>query len=1051
MHTSNENPQNKNKNSSFSHSYRPCHTNTASMRTTTVNDGNVKHHASHKNIINAMNENITKLNKKLANDENENKLKLFQINAESIHNINRFNNLLSYLQAISIPFDVIAITETWLKVTDVEPFNPYNIPGYNFVAQCRNGRGGGIAFFIRNSLNFDLLEKASLGSLNPIDKIKVKLQFGKAIIYIICYYRPPYSSNLTAFKEDLENEMLQSQKNNVVIIGDFNINGFNDTDYMDLIDSYAFKLTNTNPTRPSSQRILDHVITNMVNTNTFMNHTLMYSNSDHSAIITLITTSSNQTEPKRVKRSRVNYQKLSQCFTRIYNEESSSSTEVFSTNVNAYFEKIVSVTKQTVNECTKTEEFFIRKKTKLSPWFTSKMLAIMNRKDRMKTKINKKRRKVLNNGATPEALKKLTELREDYEKISKELQKECNANKTKYFKEKFANASPKAKWNAINEIMGNKRHKDSIKIMECPITGSQTEDPKTIATLLNDYFINIAKSLSEKISTNTADNENVIKSITRKPTSIFLRPTTPLEIQQIINRLKCGKSPGLDNITAEVIKSIKTVLSFPLSEAINLSLEKETFPDIFKVAVVKPLFKRSDKNPPKHDVANYRPIALLSIFNKIIESILYSRIYGFVSDQLNNHQFGFREKSGTENALIELINEIKQTLDGGNVSTSLFLDLSKAFDTIDHAILFAKMSKIGIRGKCLNILKSYFQNRMQAVLVEDQQSDFKTCQNGIGVAQGSLLGPLLYLIYINDISLLPTVGQTRCYADDTTVSYNTESEEIAKLNITNDLGLLNEYMRMNKLTLNIGKSNFIFFHSRRHKQNQSKPMKAFDDLKLKGQDSFKYLGLYMDKHLNFQKHIEHIRRKIRSMIGILYKIRCYTPKNILMMIYNAHIQSHLSYLALIYTNASDSLLKPLQVLQNRALKIIYRLPPTFHTDELYQQVAKNVLPVKGLGVFQVCTFVHKHLKGELHSNVKFERHSTHHRTRRNATSNLKSSKARTSHGATSVMCQGPRLYNMIPEDIRQTDSTQLFKSKLKTHLISSRINDLLCTRPRNLN
>lgn len=187
-----------------------------------------------------------------------------------------------------------------------------------------------------------------------------------------------------------------------------------------------------------------------------------------------------------------------------------------------------------------------------------------------------------------------------YMKTSRQdLQKKCNRNKAKYFKLKFADASPKAKWSAINEIMGNNRQNEKIKSMQCPISRSETEDPKAIANILNDYFINVAKSLSSNIPTNPEDKANVVKSITRKSATIFLRPTTPKEIQQVINKLKCGKSPGLNNISAEVIKSLKDVICFPLSEAINLSLKEETYPDILKIAAVKPLFKKSDKNPQK--------------------------------------------------------------------------------------------------------------------------------------------------------------------------------------------------------------------------------------------------------------------------------------------------------------------------------------------------------------------------------------------------------------------------------------------------------------------
>lgn len=334
--------------------------------------------------------------------------------------------------------------------------------------------------------------------------------------------------------------------------------------------------------------------------------------------------------------------------------------------------------------------------------------------------------------------------------------------------------------------------------------------------------------------------------IDRLQKTIVLTPTKPSEISKIIHGLKNGKATGYDGITTEVIKAIKIPLSFPLSEAINVMIRTENYPDILKTAIIQPIFKgEGSKDKPE----NYRPISLLSILNKIVESVIYSRLYNFIADQISTQQFGFRARSGTENALIEMINDIKMSLDKGNITTGVFLDLSKAFDTIEHKILFAKLEKMGVRGKMLNIFRSYFQERKQAVKVNGNYGDFMTCQDGIAIVEGSLLGPIVYLIYVNDITKLSTVGAVRCYADDTSIFYDMESTNLTYQCIDHDSQLIVDYIRMNKLTLNIKKSNCVTFHSKFQQIDKTKKA-TFNNVPLKPPILFVTLGYGWKKILH---------------------------------------------------------------------------------------------------------------------------------------------------------------------------------------------------------
>jgi len=516
--------------------------------------------------------------------------------------------------------------------------------------------------------------------------------------------------------------------------------------------------------------------------------------------------------------------------------------------------------------------------------------------------------------------------------------------------------------------------------------------------------------------------------------SFFMSPITEDEVVKIINKFDQNKSPGHDGIENFIIKRIANEISKPLTIIFNQSISTGNVPNQLKTAKVIPLYKKDNAEI----YSNYRPVSLLPCFSKILERLVFNRCIQHINkhDILNSKQFGFRSNHSTSMAVTELVDKVNNAIEKGETTIAVYLDLSKAFDTINHNILLYELDHYGFRGIVLDWFKSYLHNRTQYVYFNNVKSNPLNIL--CGVPQGSILGPLLFILYMNDIVNSSSFLEFILFADDTTLSYS-HKNILSKIDrINKELEKVANWFKANKLSVNASKTNFMIMGT------QQKTAKCIDQIniildgtQLTRVNQTKFLGVIIDENLTWKDHIDGISKTISRNVGVLNKLKHFIPKRILFSLYCTLILPYISYGILLWGATYKIFLDKIFKLQKRAMRIISNSHFRSHSAPIFKNL--KVLNVYDMYKIELGVFMYKHFNDQLPQifNTYFNKLiDINDRYTRNK-NDYQLMKHKTAMASRGVRSSGPRLWNTLSPKIKMSINLKQFKKQFKNDLINT--------------
>ena len=951
-----------------------------------------------------------------------------------------FDDLQLIMTLLKTEFHVIGITEHKIQ-KDSPPTSNIELQGYKpFHYDYTETSHGGTGFYIKESISFNERNDLKFNSKGNFESTFIELVFTKRKNMIIgCIYRHPSSTiNIKQFNDEYIEPLLEkitSEKKICALVGDFNIdllksNTNNDINlFYNSMTTHFFTPFILQPTRPISKSLIDNILINSIE---YPSHSgnLTIQISDHLIQFVILEGFLKELIPQKINIYERNFKNFNDRefeetlkslnwnkILKIDNKDPNKSMDNFYQQINYLLDEFAPFKKITKKQF----------KLKLKPWINKQILDQINQRDKLFHKYCKEKDPNIKN-----------ELYNNYKITRNIITTLKRKNKLEYYKNYFDLNSNKtsAVWKGIRTLVNIRTNtRKDIKIIDDK--GTNITDPNKIACQFNNYFTNVGPNIDKTIPQSKNDFHYYLKSIKADKT-FFISPTEPQEVSDIIHLLDINKSLGPNSIPVYILKAFNDFFSENLSKIINISFETGIFPNLCKLAKVIPIYK---KDNPLH-CQNYRPISLLPVFSKIFEKVIYKRMFQYLTENnmIYERQFGFRENHSTHHALISITESIKESIDTGNIVGGVFIDLQKAFDTVNHKILCNKLSYYGFRGKINDLIQSFLSNRHQYVSINGYDSSHLEIK--CGVPQGSTLGPLLFLLYINDLRYSLQKSTASHFADDTSIIYSSNKLKTLETILNTDLKGISDWLKANRLSLNVNKTKLLIFQSKQRKLDLNCLSIKIEGSKLKPCDNVKYLGLFLDKNMSWDFHINQLSKKLSRANGILAKIRHFLPTKIIISVYYSIFYSHIIYGCSVWSLTTKLNIDIITVLQKKCIRIINFAPFNSHTNELFDknQLLKLEDIIKCEQLKLVFDFKNKKLPNDLQNLFQLNSDIHTHTTRNVKKEGLHVPQINTNtYGNKSIRYAAPVLWNALLKtnsEINNIKTSSTLKLHLKKHYLT---------------
>ena len=932
--------------------------------------------------------------------------------------------------------DVICISETKLDENPEEDDVNIKLDGYQFFDNPSTTNFGGTGIFVSEKHLENTSHRTDLEINIPgeceASFIEIKFANGKSKsnqtknVIVGALYRHPHDNHEEFFEKISETFTKIDKKCSILLMGDININtsvtnnpivarykntllGFG---LRNFISSQSTRITST------SETTIDHFITNL-NCNQIKSGVIQFEASDHLPIFGIAELSLPKPPVPAPSYKRVFDINKKDQFCNLLQQKLSCNPTLTTGNfdpntaMNDLIQAIDSSYK-TIFPLQKVTKRYLRKFRK--PWITASILKLI--------RIKHKLYKVYLDKRDAESF-------EMYKSQRNIVKRHIEQAKRNYYKNMFIRCrdDKKKTWKCLNTVLNKGSKKTSCLPTDLVLKeNGKLSCPKDVVNELNEHFVKKGPLLASKIKGRRRSYRKYLK---RNPKTMYFTKIIETEVSKIIFDLELGKSIGYDGISAEILKWCEPYILNHLTNIFNKCAEKGIYPNMLKIAKVTAIHKGGDRS----DADNFRPISVLSQINKVFEKLIHKRILSFLERYkiISKQQFGFRKQHSTSHSITCLYEKLITNLEKGLDSAVLFVDLKSAFDTVDNKILLDKLDFYGIRNSTLKLLSSYLSGRKQYIKSGSIESSILDII--YGVPQGSVLGPLLFILYINDLSESSKFDPV-LYADDAALVISANNIKKLRQKINREAKLFFSWLVDNKLTLNYKKTKFMIISNKKYDKALFKKFRLnINKCNIKLVTKFKYLGVILDCKLTWRNHIEFLQTKVSHASGILFKTRHLMPLHVSKLIYNTLIDSYLRYGVTTWGTAAAYLTDGLLSTQNRSLRSL--LFPQFTTSSISNHYRYlKVLCLNDLYTLELSKFMHSIYFG--YNPTSFDNHIevSNHRyaTRLKQNAHFALSKPRTESGKKSVRYAGVKCWTNLSSDLKEISNRKMFSSKLKQRL-----------------